>query len=536
MRLAYIAGSIPRRGELAGGPIDAEWLLDASSTHTVSVFVDHEGEGTELLRLAGHDLNVSPKRDVPLPGEKDLTAQEAQARILLDQHLTEPFDAIIYDSSHTNDWAWHEPRLATIPRGVALGAGHIRDLRVITGAPAAFRRYGRRLWATSGFLASADFILSDSAPSSYGLNERQLPPRFSLTALPNRPPQQGPAAQVAIVAFSESPHGLSELLAKALDRIAADDTTQVAIISPDVVTGLETSRDFAKAGMIPGHASAVRFVEPSSDGVAEAILAQADVIVTARNSDLAVRGVADAAAKVGAVVLDPVPSTAPILDRTALAKVPAPQPILTPVDGTVGDLIPAIDELDPSGGAVILHTRPVTETAQRIAQLPGLSRADLGVVTETGRFLGEPDPAWPAFNILSVSMAAWPSVRRLADQARSLNELIVWCMNLSHFDKASLLTLPVNGVATEALPRYVPRLPVWLGPQGMYPAPNLAELGQKIDEAEDDESLPDDFEDDVPPPPPTVQEWAQSHGFRDRIRLALPWKWDLLPKAMRERW
>ena len=33
-----------------------------------------------------------------------------------------------------------------------------------------------------------------------------------------------------------------------------------------------------------------------------------------------------------------------------------------------------------------------------------------------------------------------------------------------------------------------------------------------------------------------LQFWAQNHGFLDRLRLALPWKWGLLPRAMRNRW
>lgn len=533
MRIAYIGGSIPHRGELSGGPVDAEWLLDASPTHDVSVFVDHEGEGTELLRRAGHDISVSPKRNVPFPGGSDLTAQEAQARILLDQHQQKAFDAVIYDSTHANDWAWHEPKLGSVPRGVALGAGLIRDLRVISRVPATFRRHGRRLWATSGFLASADFILGDSPPGDYGIDERQLPPCFSLASLPDRPPREGAGGRVVIVAFSEGPHGLATLLERAVRRIEVSESTELTIISPDVVAGLETTRDFAKAGVTSTALNSIRFIEPSSDGVAEKALAAADLIVAARKSDLAVRGVADAAAKIGAVVLDDSTATPEPFEGSSPAKLPAAQPVLTPVDGTPGDLIPAIDELDSQGGSVILHTRPVADLARRVSQVPGLSRADLAVITDTGRFLGEPDPAWPAFNVLGVSMRAWPSIRRLADQARSLHELIVWSLNLSHFDKTSLLTLPVAGVATEALPRYVPRLPAWVGPQGMYPTPNLAELGQKI---EDDDKPPDDVDDDQPPPPPTVQEWAQTHGFRDRVRLALPWKWGLLPKAMRDRW
>ncbi len=536
MRMAYVAGSIPRRGELAAGPIDAEWLLDAGGTHQISIFVDHEGEGTELLRGAGNDISVSPKRNVPFPGQRDLTAQEVQARVLVDEHLAEGFDAIVYDSTHTNDWAWHEPRLASVPRGVALGAGHIRDLRVITRAPAAFRHHGRRLWATSGFLATADFIVSDTPPSAYGLNEDFLPPRFSLTALPDRPARQGVAGLVAIVAFSEGPDGLASLVGRALGKVVVDDSTRLAIISPDVVVGLETTRDFAKDGLVDWQPSKIRFVEPSSDGVAEKILAEADVIVAARPSDLAVRGVADVAAKVGAVVIESAPANHSPLEANSINKLAGAQPILTPVDGSLAELIPVIDELDPDGGSVIFHTRPVADLARRAAQLPGISRADLCIVTDTGRFLGEPDPAWPAFNVLGVSMRAWPSIRRLANQARSLNELIVWSLNLSHFDRASLLTLPMAGVATEALPRYVSRLPVWIGPRGMYPTPNLAELGQKIEDLDEDDQEHDDLDDDAPGPPPTVHEWAQNHGFLDRLRLALPWKWGLLPRAMRNRW
>jgi hypothetical protein len=70
----------------------------------------------------------------------------------------------------------------------------------------------------------------------------------------------------------------------------------------------------------------------------------------------------------------------------------------------------------------------------------------------------------------------------------------------------------------------------------MYPTPNLAELGQKIEDLDEDDQEHDDLDDDAPETPATVQEWAQNHGFLDRVRLALPWKWGLLPRAMRNRW
>ena len=44
---------------------------------------------------------------------------------------------------------------------------------------------------------------------------------------------------------------------------------------------------------------------------------------------------------------------------------------------------------------------------------------------------------------------------------------------------------------------------------------------------------------DGPGPAPrngSVREWAETHGISDRIRLALPWKWGLLNRAMKGRW
>ena len=178
MRIAYITSQVPLRNELSPGPIDAEWITAERTAADFAVFVDFSSVGADVVAETGIPVYVSPKRPVVIEGRME-TAEQIQARTLLRLHLEEPFDAIVYDSSLPADWAWHEPRLGEIPRGVALGAGPIRDIRVVATAPELFRTHGRRMWALTGSLASADFLVGDAAPESYGLTPADLPPRVS---------------------------------------------------------------------------------------------------------------------------------------------------------------------------------------------------------------------------------------------------------------------------------------------------------------------------------------------------------------------
>ncbi|NNC91306.1 MAG: hypothetical protein HKN80_02315, partial [Acidimicrobiia bacterium] len=158
MRIAYVASQIPRRHELASGPIDAEWIVDQAGTTEVVAFVDYESEGTDLLAGAGVTVSVSPKRPALFAEGAYETAEQLQARILLELHLDDPFDAIIYDSASTSDWAWYQARLQSVPRGVALGQGAARDIRIVAASPTLFAAHGRQLWALTGALTTADFL------------------------------------------------------------------------------------------------------------------------------------------------------------------------------------------------------------------------------------------------------------------------------------------------------------------------------------------------------------------------------------------
>jgi hypothetical protein len=527
MRIAYVASYIPRRQELASGPIDAEWIVDERGPIEVVVFVDYESEGTDVLAAAGITVSVSPKRPVLFAEGSYETAEQLQARILLEMHLDNPFDAIIYDSAQTTDWAWYQARLAPVPRGVSLGAGAVRDIRIVAASPTLLAAHGRKLWAVTGALASADFLVSDVDPSSYGLDGAGLPPRYSISEAPALTPPTGTAEMIAVVALSEDPAGLASVFDRTLQQVPIGESTIIVLIHPDIASGPETTRDILLGTVGAQLRDRVRLAEPSSDGVAAGLLSQADVIVAARPSDLAVRAVADAAARVGHVVLSGSGSPAPNLTAVPLEKHPDEAPRLVAVDRPLAELIPLLDPIADESPAIVLHVPEAAAVAQRLWKLPGVARAGLVLVCDTGPYLGEADPTRPALGILGFGTDAWPSVRRLLEAADNLHEVVEGTASLAHADRVNLLVLPMLGAGQGRLGSAAPPQPAWVTDTGCLPTIRYSGSGG-------------------PAPPPaayrhaaseaSIKQWAETHGVRDRIRLALPWKWGLLNRAMRDRW
>lgn len=520
MRFAYVASHLPRRRELVPGPIDAEWIVDERGSSDVVVFVDYESDGTDLLREAGIDVQVSPKRTVSMPDGTFRTADQIQAQELVHRHRHQPFDAVVYDSAHTTDWAWHEPELSAIPRGVAIGPGPVRDVRLVSAVPELFGSHGRSLWAMTGTLATADFLLSDVEVATYGIDGARLPAASSLNPLPTTPAPEGPAGHIALVALSESPAGLASIVERTLSSVATDDNTMLSVIHPDVAIGMETTRDIVWSSIPPVWEGRVRLAEPSSDGVADGLLAQADVVVAARPSDLAVRAVSDAAAKAGSVVLEPAGPQVARFQPEAITKAETAPPVLIAVDGPLTELIDTISRASREAPAIVLHTDAGSWSARRLWRLPGSSRGGLMMVCEPGAYHGEPDPEQPAFDLLGFDAASWPSIRRLLETADTLHQVVGAAGSLAHAHRVNLLVLPAVGAAHGRLAAQ-PDAPAWVTDTGSLPQPVLPVAGSE------------------PVPPATsegIKEWVESHGIRDRIRLALPWKWGLLNRAMRGRW
>jgi hypothetical protein len=527
MRIALVTEHVPLRRELASGPLDAEWIIDNRSRIDPVVFADYQGDGTDVLEEAGVPVHISPKRTVLFADGTYQTAEELQARLLLELHVDEPFHAVIYDSSRPVDWAWHQPQLGDIPRGVALGAGAVRDLRLVTADPGLFATHGRRLWAATGSIASADFLVGEVTPSTHGLDDSRLPPIYRLGEVSVSAAADHPVDLAVVVALSEDPAGFAALVPRAAAAVPAGDDTVFAVVHPDIPSQLESTRDMILSGLTPDLRSRVRLAEPSSDGVADGWLAQADVVVAARASDMAVRAVADAAAKIGGVTLLEAEPDPPPLTAEALQKRHHHPPRLVPMEGSREDIITHVNAIQSEAPAVILYAPEAADLAQRLWRVPGLSAAGLVLVCDAGPYLGEADPTRPAFNVLGLRTTAWPSVRRLMTHAPTLHQLIGAAAALTHAGRTDLLCLPARDVSHGSLTARHSPLPAWVTDDGMLPRPDLAGLAEAdpaaaaVRPARDGES---------------VRRWAETHGIGDRLRLALPWKWGLLNRAMKNRW
>lgn len=522
MRVAIVVGHLPSRRELAGGPLDAEGLIDDRARIDPVVFADYQSDGTDLLEAAGIPVHISPKRTTLVADGRYQTAEELQARLLMDLHREQAFDAIIHDSARAVPWSWHEPRLGELPRGVILGSGPTRDVRMVTADSGMFITHGRRLWASTGPLASADFLLSDVDPAEYGLTGLHLPPAYRLNELPTPSPPPSGAGFVAVVALSEGPTSLADLVVRARAAVPHTDSTVFGVIHPDIPSQRETTRAMVLGSLPERIRNQVILAEPSSDGVAHGWLSQADAVVAARSSDLAVPAVAEVAAKVGSVVLSPAVAPPPLLPDTPPDRVARTTPRLVPMDGDVAGLI---DELEDAG-SVILYAPEAADLANRVWRLPGVSAAGLVLVCDAGPYLGEADPSRPAFTILGFRMTSWPSIRRFLAHTDTLHELIEAVTALSHAGRTDLMALPARGVSHGLLGSHQTALPAWVTDDGMLPPPNLAGISERGAGSASIRS----------PGSAGVREWAETHGFRDRIRLALPWKWGLLNRAMKNRW
>jgi hypothetical protein len=125
-------------------------------------------------------------------------------------------------------------------------------------------------------------------------------------------------------------------------------------------------------------------------------------------------------------------------------------------------------------------------------------------------------------------MDSWPSIRRFLEKAATLHELISWVALLTHAPRIDLLAVPVTGSSHGSLAFASGGIPAWATEQGMLPSADFSGLSEAATPAQP-VIYPEASASDI-------QHWAETHGFRDRVRLALPWKWGLLARAMRGRW
>lgn len=549
MRLAVVLVALHQRSSLEASPVDSEWLAELSGREDLELFVDQATPGSERLRQAGVPVTVSIKRTIEGADGDTITADALQARALRHAHDRSPFDAVVYGSDMTIDFAWFEPRLRAIPRGVALGSGLAHDLRTVWEDRRLFARLARWMWSLTGLVASADFLLSDVPPEAFGLRDGgRLPPRYTTGAGAAAPPEPPPSRRwVAVAATSLGARGLEDLVPRVAERVPPDNgVTYLILTRPPLPEGQPPQQ--ALLGSCPERLRRrTVVVAAGADGVAADFLDAADVVVAVSRAELAVPGVASAARRRGLILLDaPEPSSDPA--GVFPAPVPAPRnsrqiQVLT-WESPVPRLQRALENVSRGHAddeLLVLHAHGRAGPAVRLFGLPDLRGVDLVVWGRPEPVLGHPDPSFLYPYALAVRLAAVPAVVRAIGDCESIWDLICWAVSPEWIDRLRLLVLPAPADAECWEVREVDRVSTFWSPRsGVLPAPRWTPVVTK----EPTRTRPD------PLSPPRrrfvfrpamsaqigLKAWAQRSRWFERLRLGLPWRWGLLERAMRGRW
>jgi hypothetical protein len=510
MRFAFVTPQVADRHDVSTSCIDAQWLAAAvESGSEILVLVDHETPGSDLVRRSGCEVAVSPKRPTALTDGTNLSANHVQAQRLAEFAAGTHVDFVLYSSDAPTDLSWHESSLGDIPRGVAVGESFgIQRLALDDGD--LFARVGRQLWATSGFVASADFLVADAPAESYGF--ASAPPRLAAAEEVSLPAAPSSPSLAVVVALAVGFDGLAFLASAVEEHLNIDAATSIVVVTHREALGV------AQAYWPQRLARSTVFVPPGDDGVAASFLEKADVVIAPGPADLAVPAVADAARRVGAVVLDNGGSQVPTLDG---ATIPATRSrskaVAVPVVGSLEPVAGLVDGLSSEEdiGMIVLHGDGVGDEAIRVGSMRGLAEVDIVVLAASDDILGTPDPARPHGGFLGVHRDSWPALITWLGECHDLPSLVSRSLSPSLAGQVRLLMLPTDA-PTAQLPPPQAGTP-WIGSRPMLPTPRFA-VGGSVDVADG------------------VKLWAASHGWSDRLRLALPWRWGLLERAMRRRW
>lgn len=534
-RIAYVGTWMPERRDCWPGPVDTEWLLRQGQHHNFEIILDQFSPGSERLRRNGFKVNISARREVNLSEDLALKADEAQANLLLKKHLHQPFDAIIYSSDRTTDLAWFEPGLSEIPRGVALGAGLPQDLRKIWGDTSLFSTLAPQARHSTGFIRSADFLLSDVAPSAFGLgHESPWPHRVETRGLKLNPPKESSLNWVVITAMSLDRRSLANLVPRVAAELPADPRTTFIVLVNDPPLVTEPLASLVRRNLDSSLGERTIVVPVGVDSNAAEFLQEADLVVLSSIADLSVRAVADTCIDTPCQRLEgtvePSQSKFPKLpphpratQTTLMVKVPRNF-------RSFAETIPSLLESVSAEDYLLLYEPHYEKDAMQFLDCRNFRGVDLVYWSDRTQPYGECDPRRLSPHIIAISRSLWSSLPFALRQANHFQEFIDLSADLANTSTIVPLVLPsrirdcsffqpsVHHSKPLIWPAVAPVLPP--------PPPLTIEV----------------------PSGPTAQEvadrvwerslvrWIRNHRWTDRVRLALPWKLGILESSMKGKW
>lgn len=526
MRLGLVLRRIPLRHELSPSPFDAEWLVEHLGSDELFIHVDQDGPGSAMVRAAGGDVHVSPKRIIEVDGRA--TADEAALRHLASVHRQAPLDAVVVDGDLALAPLWLAPDLVGVPTGVTLGSEALGLSRIILDDRHLAQRHVMGLWGAAAALADADFHVGVAPPAAMGI--AGIPARPILA--PHRPAQSAARTPrspslVVVVSTVADRSGYASLIERTSARVDFGPGTTIVAVVPDVDIGAETPGQLLVAGAPNPLRSSVIVAPVGGDGVASAFLSAADVVVADSAADAAIPAVALRASEAPLVVLGPAwpVDPLPFAGEHLPAARPAGERIVLSVDGDLSAVAAALETADAE--LAVIHSEAGGAHASRLFSSMRPGGADVMVLCQPDLVHGSPRHERVVPSVVAIDRRSFGAAARVMRSVPDLWTFVAATMDPSNAGSLHLQILPA-AVGARVIDLIAVDRPEhrWVG-VGPFP------LAARLDVVRAGTSASASSKAVVAP---SARSWAKSHRWPDRVRMALPWKWGLLDRAMRGRW
>ncbi|MGE0639543.1 MAG: hypothetical protein AB7G12_14115 [Thermoanaerobaculia bacterium] len=547
--LAIVVSRLPARRECRLEPVDDRFVVDLlASGVRVTLFVDQASEASEALRSAGLSVWTAPRRRNPADG---LSSDAARAREILRRHRTESFDGLLMSADTGLSPTFVEPEL-DLPLVLSLGGGPLTDLEATWQDGQSFAVGGQTLRAQLGTLAVAEALVTDVQPGAFGMESPAILRRASPPSprVPSgiAPPAAGrsdePGLRV-LVATTSSLADLASIVECEADegpRIHARTTLAVIVRA---ASRSRRSASSAVAGGVPRSlARQIVIVEQGEDEVAVEWLERADEIVLASPRESAIPAVADAVRRSsvrvhggGGNVELVAPWIGAAWPRASAATRECGVELLGwDGGGATAATLERLAEGPQGSSAVLLHSHDAPGPLFDLLETTWPC-ADVVVWGAVDPVFGQPGLDRVASCAVALRRPLWRAAARVAEGARDVSELVHWALQPAGVDRVSVLSLPapegvslLSPAADVAFPVPVPRGRSFLPPARF----RVAADGRAA------ASGPATSPPPLPPKPTraplSVLGWARRRRWRERLRLALPWRFGLLARAMEGRW
>lgn len=571
MHLAFLLPRVPGETECTPSAVDGRTLLDLARDHRITIAVDEDSPALTPLRDADVEVHVSDKRHTHRPGGGRVSAEEAVAAWLTNQHEHHALDLVLTDTGRPGTGPVRDA-LASVAWGVVPSddpVSHAARLAVDDGWVGA---HGHELWTAASLLHTADVVISPVPPEVLQLG----PIETQVRSLPGTPPRPAATDQVegdlvVVTATTLPAVGASQVIDEALATIAITSSTMVVVLAPAALPDARSVTDQLAAGVPPGLERQVAVVPTARGDTAAAWLAVADGLVLAGAAELLVPAIARRAAVLPTVVRGGVPRSIPELvaapprrSRPALATIAWDRPAQVAAELRA---LRATRDLD---GAV-LHLPSAAASATDLRELAGVPTADVVVVGTPRGPWSTPDATRLDPRAFVLHRRTWHAVAALLDDGEDLAGIVALLTDVAGARSHTLAAVAgdrstttvasgrsgrtvhlVNGpvpslrITPTAVPE--PSVPVVTTAAGGRRRTLVGAPTGSVQEWARASTWTERAQIAVPwrfglrasiadgAFPPDVAAWATRTPVVERLRMVLPWRWGLLPRAMEGRW